>query len=178
MWLLVHQTIPIFACQSLPSSPWWVAHNLNEVRAARKNYRVSNDLFISTPSSLLKLPGILKTVGYLVPAGSSSLSHRFSMLAIDILSQIQSLKHSVFCWLNWSFNSYKTSWYWHTGTSYPIQNDSKVHPGLRLIGLVSAADIIYAAGGLLPSVSSPEWEFKITKRLQQTFWISFSYAMF
>lgn len=90
-------------------SAQWVVHNLNEVRAARRNCWVSNDLFITTRSSLLKLPGILKTyaAGYLMPAGSSTVSHCFSMLAIDILSHIQNLKHSLLCRLNRSFKPYK-----------------------------------------------------------------------
>lgn len=47
-------------CTSEPPRAWWAAHHLDEVRAARRNYFVWNDFFITPPSWLLQLPGILK----------------------------------------------------------------------------------------------------------------------
>lgn len=102
----------------------------------------------------------------------------FSVLPIDILSQLQQPNQRLLCWLHRAASRGRTSQPWHTGTREPGQNDSRGRPGPRLIASVSAADIIRAAGGLLPSVSSPKWELKSTERLQQAFWTSASCALF
>lgn len=44
------------------------------------------------------------------------------------------------------------------------------------MALVCAADMMCAAGGLLPSVSSPKPELKSTERLQQASWTSASFS--